>query len=88
MNETIEIKEEVKMFLASHGYNFSEKEVDMIAEEFYERLADTEETERTKLLEESIRYIVKNNEGINYEEPLYDGLEDDYSDESTFGMRR
>ena len=88
----VELREEIKEFVKEDGMQFTEKVVDMMVDEFGERL-ESEETENNapiardsitykRILAEAVEDVCVRIRDIEFKEVRYDSVEDDYSEES------
>lgn len=92
-----ELREDIKEFTESSGMLFTDKVIDMMVDEFGERL-ESEETERnrfikresatySRLLVEAVEDVCDRIKDIEFHEVRYDVVEDDYSEESNAEFR-
>lgn len=88
----IELREDIKIFLEEDGMQFNNKVIDMMVDEFGERL-ESEEISRKRniqresktyqrILVQAIKDVCKRIRNIDFQESSYDIIEDDYSEES------
>lgn len=92
MDTVIDLKEDIRNYLAENNMTLTEREIDLIAVEFNERIdmCETQEdttvergsTKYTKLLVEAIREVANRTKDVVYTEAVRDVVEDDYSEES------
>ena len=94
----VELREDIKEFTEADGMHFASKVIDMMVDEFGERLENYEVRKNTevkresktynRLMAEAVRNVCKRTRNIEFQESYYDLVEDDYSDESTaeFGL--
>ena len=88
----IELREDIKIFLEEDGMQFNNKVIDMMVDEFGERLESEEISKKRnikresktyqRILAQAIKDVCKRIRNIDFQEPNYDIIEDDYSEES------
>lgn len=100
MERVVEIREDILSFVAEDGMQFNSKVIDIMVDEFGERLENYEVSRNTtvkrdsktykRILAEAVRNVCKRTNNIEFQETVYDTIEDDYSENSDaeFRLRR
>lgn len=97
LDRVTELREDIKEFTKEGGMLFTDKVIDMMVDEFGERL-ESEEAERNtivkresatykKLLVEAVKDVCERIKDVEFQEVRYDVVEDDYSEESNAEFR-
>ncbi len=96
----VEMREDIKEFVKEDGMQFTEKVIDMMLDEFGERLESEEARRNTivkresktyrRILAQAVKNVCSRIKDVEFQETRYDVIEDDYSEESNaeFNLRK
>lgn len=92
IERVVELREDLKKFIAEDDMHFTDKVIDMMVDEFGERIDNYEARRNTtlgretktyrKLLAQAVRNVCERIKDVEFQEVRYDVIEDDYSEES------